>query len=102
MATEDKARFIGVNCKRLRKILAKLRGGTTFIRIEIARRSGLKREERSCGQCTVEEVEDEKHFLLRCEGWRQEKEMAAERMEEMASEFVSATDHRKVVLIQST
>ena len=25
----------------------------------------------------MEEVEDEEHFLLRCEGWRQEREMLA-------------------------
>ena len=64
-----------VNCKRRRRVLAKLRGGTAALRIETGRWSGLKREERSCSrQCTVEEVEHEEHFLLRCEGWRQETE----------------------------
>ena len=46
-------------------------GGTAALRMETGRWSGVKREERFCRQCTVEEVEDEENFLLRCEGWRQ-------------------------------
>ena len=64
------------------------------LRIETGRWSGLKREERSCRQCTVEEVEDEEHFLLRCEGWRQRREMLAGFMDDLVGEFCTATDDR--------
>ena len=68
LAIDGKARCVDVNCKRRRRVLAKLRGGTAALRIETGRWSGLKREERSYRQCTVEEVEDEEHLLLMCEG----------------------------------
>ena len=85
--------------KRRRRVLAKLRGGTAAIRIETGRWSGIKREERSCRQCKVEEVEDEEHFLLRCEGWREERETLAGFMGDLEREFWIATDDRKVALI---
>ena len=81
-------------------MLAKLRGRTTaLIRIETGRWNGLKREERSCRQCTVEEEEDEEHFLLRCEGWGQERKMLAGFMDDLIEEVCTATDDRKVALI---
>ena len=43
-------------------ILAMLRGGTAALRIETGRWNGLKWEERICGQCTMGEIEEEKHF----------------------------------------
>ena len=50
----------------------------------------------------VEEVEDEEHFLLRCEGWRQRREMLAGiLMNNLVGEFCTATDNDdwKVALI---
>ena len=79
--------------------MAKLREGTAALRIETGRGSGIKREEGSCRQCTVEEVEDEEHFLLRCEGWMQEREMLAGFMGDLVGEFCTASDDRKVALI---
>ncbi len=74
LAIDGKGRCVDVNCKRRRRILAKLRGQTAALRIETGRWSGFKREERLCRQCRLEEVEDVEHFLLRCEGWAQERE----------------------------
>ena len=51
--------------------------------METSRWGGLKREERLCKQCRLEEVEDEEHFLLRCEGWTQEREVVTECMEKL-------------------
>ena len=65
LTIDGKRRCVDVNCKRRRRILAKLRGGTAALRIETGRWSGLKREERLCRQCRLEEVEDVEHFLLR-------------------------------------
>ena len=48
-------------------MLAKLRGGTAELRVETGRWNGLKKKERICKQCTMGKVENEEHFLLRCE-----------------------------------
>ena len=37
--------------------------------METGRWNGLKKEERICKQCAMGEVENEEHFLLRCEGY---------------------------------
>ena len=58
----SKGRCMDVKCKRLRRMLAMLRGGTAALRIETRRWNGLKREERICRQCTMGEIEDEEHF----------------------------------------
>ena len=47
----------------------------------------------------MEEVEDEEHFLLRCDGWGQEREMLAGFMDDLIEEVCTATDDRKVALI---
>ena len=98
LAIDGKGRCVDVNCKRRRRILAKLWGGTAALRIETGRWSGLKREERLCRQCRLEEVEDVEHFLLRCEGWAQEREVVTACMEDLAGESCTADD-RKVALI---
>ena len=67
--------------------------------METGRWGGLKREERLCKQCRLEEVEDEEHFLLRCEGCMQEREMIIECVEMQVGEFCTVTDDRKVALI---
>ena len=63
-----------VKFKRLSRMLAMLGGVTASLRIETGRWIGLKREERICRQCTMGEIEDEEHFLLRCEDLKQERE----------------------------
>ena len=54
-----------------RSILAKLRGGTAPFRIEAGRWRGLAREERICMHCTCSlgEVEDAYHWMMRCTAW---------------------------------
>ena len=41
-------RCVEVECKRQRRMLVKLRGGTAELRIEMGRWSGLSRDERIC------------------------------------------------------
>ncbi len=57
MDYECKSRCVEVDCKRQRKMLAKLRGGTAELRIETGRWRGLIREERICKNCRSGEVE---------------------------------------------
>ena len=94
-----KSRCVQVGEKGLRRILAKLRGGTAELRVESGRWVGLKREERICSQCGSGEVEDVEHFLLRCGGLEGEREELEKRMEEMDGEFADRSDKEKVVLV---
>ena len=66
MDNECKARCVGMDCKRRRRMMAKLRGGTAELGIEIGRWHGLRREDRVCKECGRGEVEDTEHFVMRC------------------------------------
>ena len=46
--------------------LSKLRGGTNRLRIEQGRYKKEKLEDRVCVFCETKEVEDERHFMLKC------------------------------------
>src|SRR5690606_26494961 len=52
-----------------RSSLARLREGTSFLRIETGRHETEKPEERLCLWCN-NAIEDEKHFLLECDLYR--------------------------------
>ena len=58
-----KARCVEIDCKRQRRMLMKLRGGTAELRIETGRWCGLRRDERICEMCEEGEVEDVEHFF---------------------------------------
>ena len=70
-----------------RKSLAKLRLGVLTLRIETGRfvRPRLPAEERLCLICNSGEVEDEAHFLLRCETYRVEMQHLFEKIEDPVS-----------------
>ena len=69
-----KARCVEVKCKKKRRILTKLRGGTAGLEIETGRWRVVSREERLCKNCQSGEVEDVEHFLLRFIGMVEERE----------------------------
>ena len=47
--------------------------------MEVGKWRGLKREERKCIECDSGEVEDVKHFLMRCKTWNGEREELMEK-----------------------
>ena len=51
---------------RRRRRMAKLRGGTAELGIEIGKWHDLRREDRMCKECGSGEVEDTEHFVMRC------------------------------------
>ncbi len=51
-----------IDCKRQRRKLMELRGGTAELRIETGRWCGLRRNEQICKMCDEREVEDAEHF----------------------------------------
>ena len=60
MDNEYKARCVGLNCKRRRRMMAKLRGSTAELGVEIGRWHGLRREDIWC----VMNVEMERWRIL--------------------------------------
>ena len=59
--------------------LARLRGGTSFLRIETGRYEKEKPEERLCLWCS-NAIEDEKHFLLECNLYRSIRQKTLEHL----------------------
>ena len=70
-----KVRCVEIDCKRQRRMLMKLRGGTAELRIETGRWCGLKRDEWICKMCDEGEVKDVVHFLLHCTSMEKRKKM---------------------------
>jgi len=60
--------------RRTRRQLTMMRGGTNYLRIEKGRWEKERKEERVCNVCISQEVEDEKHFLLNCQSYKQERD----------------------------
>ena len=55
----------------------------------------MKREERKCTNCDGGEVEDVKHFLMRCKAWNEEREKLVEKMKKVAG-FDEVEEERNV------
>ena len=73
MDGECKVRCVEIDCKKQRRMLAKLRGGTAELRIEAGRWCGLSRDEQICKTCDGGEVEVIEHFSLHCACVAEEK-----------------------------
>lgn len=61
--------YLDCTNKRTRNILTRLRSGTNFLRIEKGRYVKEKVEQRLCDLC--KKVEDERHFLLECDLYKE-------------------------------
>ena len=53
--------------------------------MEVGRWRGFKREERKCTECDSGEVEDVKHFLMRCEVLNTEREKLITKMKKIVT-----------------
>ncbi len=72
--------------------LAKLRGGTNRLRIEQGRYRKEPLETRICEYCDSNEIEDEKHFLLKCKLYNDLREKMWNKIEETTS--IQPTDFK--------
>ena len=77
----------GVRRKWKRRVFTKLRGDTAELQVEMDRWRGLRREDRKCAECGSIEVEDVKHFLVRCEAWDRERKELMEKMKSLIAGF---------------
>ena len=66
-----------------RRVMVMIRGGTNDLRIETGRYEKLEEKERICIFCESGEVEDEKHFLCRCEAWKDEREVVMRKVRKL-------------------
>jgi len=57
---------------KIRSLITSIRAGTLPIELERGRWRGVKRENRICKQCSLGEVEDLHHFLLKCPCYSEE------------------------------
>ena len=85
----------------MRRVLTKLRGGTAELQLEMGRWRGLKREDRKCAECGSGEVEDVKHFLMRCEAyaWDRERKELMEKVKSLVAGFDEEEDESRLALI---
>ena len=60
--------------KSHRRVLMMLRGGSAPFQIETGRWKGVRREEKLCRECGMNEVKDCDHWLLRCSRWDVERQ----------------------------
>ncbi len=67
--------------------------------MEVGRWIGSKREERRCTECDGGEVEDVKHFLMRCKTWNGEREELMEKMKKVVTGFDEMEEERNVARI---
>ena len=102
MDKDCKGRSAQIESKEVRRMVTKLRGGTAQLRIKTGRWKGEGREERKCKECSGQEVEDAKHFLLKCARWQQdEREELIERVKgtQRGGEFEAVDDDEKLAMI---
>ena len=96
---ECKARCVGMDCKRRRRRMAKLRGGTAELGIEIGRWHGLRREDKVCKECGNGEAEDTEHFVMRCAYVVEERKRLENLMSSRVKRWYELGDNEKVVRI---
>ena len=93
------ARCVEVDCKRQKRMLMKLRGGTAELQIETGRWCGLRKDERICKMCDEREVEDVERFLLHCNGMAEERKEMVRVMNEIMEEWQEMDGKDMVVCV---
>ncbi len=58
---------------RIRSAVAKMRLSNHHLMIEKGRHIGLKLEQRICNKCALNEIEDEKHAMMKCLAYKGER-----------------------------
>ena len=102
MDNECKAHCVGMDCKRHKRMMAELRGGTAELEIEIGRWHGLRREDRVRKKCGNGEVEDTDHFVMRCAYVVKERERLENLMSSRVKEWHELGENEKVLRIMDS
>jgi hypothetical protein len=84
-----------------RSIFAKLRAGVLPLAIETGRWRNKQRKNRVCTLCSNGEVEDEIHFLFRCQIYQSERTLFFNRLTDIIENFEDLTMSEKLKIIMS-
>ena len=63
------AKYIDLPNFKMRKTIAQVRCSNHCLKIEKGRHQNIPREERWCNMCTEKAIEDEEHFLIKCNSY---------------------------------
>ena len=67
--------------------------------MEVGRWRGFKREDRKCTECDSGEVEDVKHFMMRCKAFNRMREELMEKMKKVVTGLEEVEEERNVARI---
>lgn len=90
-----------INNFELRKNLCKFRISAHQLQIEKGRYQGLLLNHRICQNCSSGEVEDEIHFLFRCQKYKDEREILMKSIVENCMSFQNLDPEKKLIWILS-
>ena len=79
--------------------MARLRGGTAELVMEVGRWQGMRREDRVCKDCGNREVEDIDHFVMRCDYLAEEISRKERLMIDGVDRWNELGDSEKVVIV---
>ena len=65
--------------------MTRIRTGTNHLEIEIGRHKKMERHLRLCRQCENKEVENEKHFLIRCTKYEMLRQQLFDKIERISN-----------------
>lgn len=86
-----------INSFEHRRSLSKLRMSAHHLQVEVGRYQGIPPHLRLCQQCNSGEVEDEKHFLLKCSKYNNERVDLYKTISESCKNFVRLDDDQKLI-----
>lgn len=87
--------------RKNRSMMAQLRCGTLKLKIEVGRYHRIPVEQRLCEMCNCNQVEDEKHFLFRCELYKDIRNSWYEKIERENSEFKNLDVNEKLKYVMN-
>ena len=57
----------------------------------------MEKEERKCTECDIVEVEDLKHFLMRCKAWNGEREELMKKMKKVVTRLDEVEEEARIL-----
>jgi len=84
-----------------RSLFAQYRLGVLPLILETGRYKGEKEEERICTLCCSREVENEKHFLLHCKLYEDERSDLLKKVANVCNNFTELSDDEKLIFLMN-
>ena len=85
-----------------RRRLTRFRISAHRLLIELGRYQGTLRQDRICVRCTSGQVEDEKHFLLSCDKFREDRNNLLRCISKSCPNFMNLDIHSRFIWIMNT